>query len=983
MDSNLYTLQELDNSAIAKSVSCNIDDLRDHIPTQSRCLNIITQNIRSIYCNLDDLQLNLSQLSFEVDVLILTECWLNQNRPVPPISGYTSHFTQNTLNKSDGVVAYISNSYQAHITELNLTHASGLQITSKEQTILGIYRSPSNLNTDHFITSIDAHLETIGSHKNITILGDININIIAGPNETTNDRKNRLKYLDVLTSHGFQPGHCLPTRGSRCLDHVLIKTDRNRDAFTAVLNTSITDHSMVLLRWPRVLNRNKATSKLTTTIDLESVGKSLAGTDLSRFVTYSDPNLLMSELIDLIQRELLLHTKMTVVPSSKRVLKPWLTSGALRCIRLRNNMQLKLKIDPHNEILKITFKRYRNFCTNLFRKLKNQYNRKKIEESTKNSKHLWSAINDITHYKTPKTPNTSLLDQSEQPLNSLNKINRFFTSIGRTLAEDILSAHSNQQYCTPNINTQLSSFVLLDSDALEVESILMSLDSNSASGWDGIPIKLLKCCKDLLAPILSHLTNLCFNTGEFPQALKRSVVTPVHKGGDTSDVNNYRPISVLTGISKVLEKLLNKRLVSYLTKNEILSNCQYGFRKGLSTQDAVIDLTNHIVKKVDNGYKCIAVFIDLKKAFDTVSVPILVKRLERIGVRGLALNLFESYLTERKQAVKIDNYKSTEENVSFGVPQGSVLGPTLFLVYINELCKLGNIDGRIFCYADDTAIVFSGRTWEAVRNAAESGLSVIKQWLNSSLLTLNISKTNYMCFTPSQRSQPESDLRIAIHECSNTSNHCTCPCIQKVASTKYLGILIDQTLSWHSHIELVISRIRKLKWIFKSLRQVMTSTLLRKIYVALAQSVITYCIPVWGGATKTKLLELERAQRSLIKIMYFKPYRYSTDNLYKLCELLSVRKLYIVNTIKYKHKKVPYDPSQINKRRKGTVIQSPSIRTEFARRQYNSQSAHIYNSINQKLNLYPMISYECTKVVTEWLKTLSYDNTETILKRLI
>ena len=978
MDSNLYALQELDNSVIAKSVSCNIDDLSDHITSQRRCLNIITQNIRSIYCNLDDLLLNLSQLSLEVDVLILTECWLNQNRSVPPISGYTAHFTLNTLNKSDGVVAYISNSYQAHITELNLTHASGLQITSREQTILGIYRSPSNLNADHFIASIDAHLETIGSHKNITILGDININLITRPNETANDRNNRLKYLDALTSHGFQPGHCLTTRGSRCLDHVLLKMDRNRDAFIAVLNTSITDHSMVLLRWPRVLKSNKATSKLSTNIDLESVCKALASMDLSRFSTYSDPNLLVSNLIDLIQKELLLHTKMTVVPSSKRILKPWLTGGVLRCIRLRNNMQLKLKLDPHNEILKITFKRYRNFCTNLLRKLKNQYNRKKIEDSTKNSKHLWSAINDITHYKAPKTSNTSLLDQSEHRLNSLNKINRFFTSIGRTLAEDI-SAHSNQPYCTPNINT---SFVLLDSDPHEAKSIFMSLDSNSASGWDGIPTKLLKCCKDLFAPIISHLTNLCFKTGEFPQALKRSVVTPVHKGGDTSDVNNYRPISVLTGISKVLEKLLNKRLVSYLIKNEILSSCQYGFRRDLSTQDAVIDLTNHIVNEVDNGYKCIAVFIDLKKAFDTVSIPILVKRLEGIGIRGLAINLFKSYLTGRKQAVKIDNYKSSEEGVTFGVPQGSVLGPTLFLVYINELCKLGNGARRVFCYADDTAIVFSGRTWEAARSAAESGLSVVKQWLNSNLLTLNIGKTNYMCFTPSQRSQPESDLRIAIHECYHPTNHCTCPRIQKVASTKYLGILIDQTLSWHSHIELVISRIRKLKWIFKSLRHVMTSTLLKKIYVALAQSVITYCIPVWGGATKTKFLDLERAQRSLIKILYFKPYRYSTENLYKLCELLSVRKLYIVNTVKYLHKKEPYDPSKISKRRKGTVIQSPSIRTEFARRQYNSQSAHIYNSINQKLNLYPMILYECTKAVTEWLKTLSYDNTETILKRL-
>ncbi|CAK1591183.1 unnamed protein product [Parnassius mnemosyne] len=142
---------------------------------------------------------------------------------------------------------------------------------------------------------------------------------------------------------------------------------------------------------------------------------------------------------------------------------------------------------------------------------------------------------------------------------------------------------------------------------------------------------------------------MCFETGVFPDALKRSIITPVHKDGDKSDVNNYRPISVLTSLSKIIEKILNKRLVSYLNKYNIISDSQYGFRQGRSTQDAIIALTSEIVNKIDNGYKCVTVFLDLKKAFDTVSVPILVQRLEAIGIRGKALSLFDSYLRGRRQ----------------------------------------------------------------------------------------------------------------------------------------------------------------------------------------------------------------------------------------------------------------------------------------------------------------------------------------------
>ena len=988
MDSHLTVLRDLDEVKIADSVACDVEELSKYLPACNSIFNIVTQNIRSVYSNFDNLQLTLSQIPCEADVLVLTECRLNINKEIPPIKDYSTYFTTKNINQNDGVVVFIKNCHQFRVTEMNLLDASGLQLSNDVITILSIYRSPSNVNAENFINSLERHLDSIDLHKNIILIGDININLIVKLTEATYDRNNRLKYLEVLSSHGLLPGHYLPTRMSSCLDHVILKLDTHHNSpIVTVLNTSVTDHSMVLLCLVSKSLIKKTKVKFKTVVDYENISKTLICTDITRFNNYKDPNNLADAFINLIRSELHLNTKIKPISSCKRLIKPWMTTGVLRCIRLRNNMQLKVRSEPHNNMLKIIFKRYRNFCVNLINKSKRQYNRKKVEVSAKDSKKLWSTVNEITQYKPANTSSSILLLQSNSPLDSVNRVNNFFVNVGKSLCEEIALNFNPCRNTICNASCHVSSFVLLDTDPQEVNDVLMGLDSACASGWDEIPVKLLKSCKDFIVPVVVQLANLCFHSGLFPKALKRSVVTPIFKGGDNNDVNNYRPISVLTSISKIIEKLLNKRLLSYLTTYDILSTSQYGFRRGKSTQDAVIDMVTLITERVDNGDKCLTVFLDLKKAFDTVSTDILTKRLEDIGVRGIALSLFQNYLSERKQIVKIDKFKSSEEIITYGVPQGSVLGPTLFLVYINDLCRLGNSVGRVFCYADDTALVFSGRTWDAVKASAESGLAKVYTWLNTNLLTINTAKTNYICFAPSKRSQPSEEFFISLHACKDElyQMDCSCPRLLKVNFTKYLGVIVDQRLSWHSQIDLVIERIRKLKWIFKTLRHVMTSTLLNKIYVALVQSIITYCIPVWGGAAKCKMLDLERAQRLLLKIMYFKPFRFPTESLYKLCNLLSIRQLYILHTTLSLHKTLPYDPTRVARRRKDIVTQSQLRRTDFARRQYPSLSVFIYNSINRKLdnNIYPKLKFNCKKSLIEWLSTLNYEETERILKRII
>lgn len=422
-----------------------------------------------------------------------------------------------------------------------------------------------------------------------------------------------------------------------------------------------------------------------------------------------------------------------------------------------------------------------------------------------------------------------------------------------------------------------------------------------------------------------------------------------------------------------------------MEKFNIISNSQYGFRRKRSTEDAIVTLTSHVSELLDKGKKCLTIFLDLKKAFDTVSVPILLQKLESVGIRGTPLLLFEDYLSNRKQRVKIGEYTSGDCSVSFGVPQGSVLGPSLFLIYMNDLLNTNIKNGQTFAYADDTAIVFSGPSWNDVKQFAEIGLAKVSLWLKSNVLTLNIDKTNYICFTINNRTQPGTNFKIELHNClySDTSPcDCAPSILSRVSTTKYLGVMLDQRLSWHPHIDYTSARIRKLIWIFKNLRHVTNKTLLTQIYVALAQSVLGYCISVWGGASKIKFLQIERAQRSLLKVMFFKPFRSSTETIYTSCDLLSVRKLYILNCALKVHRAVTFSNNLVepNKRR-NIPAYVPYVKTKFGNHQFANQSKYLYNVINKILNIYSLNLFECKKAITAWLRSLNYDSTEALMQR--
>lgn len=483
---------------------------------------------------------------------------------------------------------------------------------------------------------------------------------------------------------------------------------------------------------------------------------------------------------------------------------------------------------------------------------------------------------------------------------------------------------------------------------------------------------------------MTHIFNCCISTGVFPDILKKALIHPIYKSGVRDRVINYRPISILPSLSKILERIMNSRLKKYIESIHLLSDCQYGFRNGRSTDDAVHELTNHIVNALDNRKKCLAIFLDLAKAFDTVSIPNLVSKLEAIGLRGNQLKLFESYLHNRTQCVKIGDHISSELQIEYGVPQGSILGPTLFLIYINELCKTNLQNGKLIAFADDTTLIFTGNNWKETFAYAQTGFNIITEWLSNNTLSLNTDKTKYLTFfikNQSNTSLTNYNLYAHNHHISGNNYNCLCPKLLKTDQIKYLGINIDEKLCFIPHIKVLSNRVRKLIFVFKHLRHVADPNVIKMVYYALCQSILGYCISSWGGACKSYLEQLEIAQRAVLKICTFKPFLFPTEELYKYCEVLTVRQLFILSIIIKQHK---IDPNSLDdqqrSKRLNIIPRTNTCNTIFSQRFHYFLGCFLYNKANKILCLQTKSVYECKKVVSDWLLKLNYCETENLLQ---
>lgn len=582
---------------------------------------------------------------------------------------------------------------------------------------------------------------------------------------------------------------------------------------------------------------------------------------------------------------------------SKRDANHWVTPALRVSFKTKNKLYIRYKKVPilFNEI---EYKKYSKLLKSLMLTAKKTYFHSQIDNNKHDIKKTWNILKECIGSKSRHPEINSLIAGDSVTHNKAEiaeSLNEYFVDVGPSLDSNIPASAVNPTTYLRGVYRE--SFFLHPASLVEVKNCLSNLKKSSAAGHDDLKPLKMKEAAEHLAPPLQYLINLFFDKSSLPNELKFAYVTPIHKGGDPTLPCNYRPISVLPVFSKLFERLLHNRLYSFFEKHNIINPSQYGFRKKFSTEMALLTSIEKITSSLDSGQNVIGLFLDLKKAFDTVNIPILLSKLEFYGIRGNPLSLIKNYMSDRTQKVHLNKTNSSLKTTVCGVPQGSILGPLLFILYINDL---NNALQHAFpiMYADDTNIFLSGKSLPDMTESFNQDLSRVHAWLVANRLSLNITKTHSILFTLNTRMR-NSKLNLKLNDVI----------IDTVKETNFLGVKIDNALTWSGHVTHVCKKIAKSTGIIKKVSKLLPTKTLCTLYNALIYPYLTYCHLIWGKAAKVHLERILLAQKRVVRIICNTDFLAHTNPLFKDCKILKIHDLYTLNcsvfSIKLKSNRFP------------------------------------------------------------------------------
>ena len=831
----------------------NNQNSRDGVPA----LSVLYYNARSILPKIDLLRAEVIAANFP-SVVCIVESWLSEEIEDSEVSIDDYQLIRLDRNRhGGGVLLYIHNSltWEPVIKGPNELELLAISISSTHSSVKHcisvLYRPPSSAVT--FFDNLCTAIQSISPNHftSFVLIGDFNINFCS------RDHPYFCKLDTILQTFSLSQvvnthTHTAPSGETSLIDLALVSNPDLVLDCTTVSPLEIADvrsyHNGVklTLRWKH--KHAKQVQQQLRTIWRYANADFLKANQMIQEVAWD--RLLPEDNVDVAAVNWhnkvmdIMHACIPQQTLKKRRNLPWLSKNAIRLIRQRNAtfQAAKRSGRPH---LVDKFKKLRNRVVRLLRNDKKSH----LEQlNVRDKRKFWKAVKFLNRQQSSIPPLHYQGITAKSSQEKATVLNQFFSTCFNTavppLNREVLSQESlcpDNLLCTPS----------------EVLSYITSLDPGKASGPDGLSGRMLKGIANTIAPSLSKLFNISLKLGRFPNIWKTSAIVPIPKNSNRKEASNYRPISLLPIVSKLLERHVHRYITMFLNEANPLSNRQWGFQVGRSTVTALLTVTHDWFKALESRQDVCSVFFDLKKAFDSVPHQPLMDKLHSYGLDGNTLAWLNSYLTNRRQHVVVDGATSTETAVVSGVPQGSVLGPLLFLIYIDDITSTSFSEGSTLNLFADDMLLYKIIKSQQDLDQLQSDVNRIQDWVSFNHLTFNPTKCKSMFISRKRNSiQP-------------LSLHLNGVPLEQVESFKYLGVFLSSDMSWSTHIDSVCSKARKLVGLlYRRFSAEVDSHSLLEMYKLLVRPHLEYAAPVWSPHLIKDTNNLENVQKFALRMCH-------------------------------------------------------------------------------------------------------------------
>ena len=893
------------------TINCNYIDIEEICNIQTDKISVLSLNIQSLPAKFAEFSELVSEFTSCPDVICLQETWKVIDNSMFPLNNYHILETNTrSVARGGGVGIYIKQNLSYKILKQYSVFSERifeslfieLSLANNKKIVIGsIYRpgtvSPGMTFTEQF-TQFSEILSTLladisSEYEHVFIYGDFNLNILDLSNKFIAD------YVETIFSYGFLQLITRPTRVSgnsaTLLDHILTNSTVNCHN-SYILCSRLSDHFPVIHQIDFKKEKTKPKSFESRNFSQENINKFKNSLLNYRWNHVTNQTCTQEATNNFLSTFDTLFNAFFPVKTSKvnklfNPIEPWMSSGIL-ISKKRKTFLAKTSLKNPSMAAVTEFKTYRNLYNRVIKSAKKLHFKKQLESNKKNLRKTWQIL-----FSSINKSNKKSNDISHLTINGLNisdpsamasHFNEFFTSIASKTVQNVnLSPKSPTSLIAQNPN--IFSFSDSPLTKLEILEATKLLKDKKTPDFSGLSTNFLKQTISSLIDPLFHIFNLSFSCGVVPAQFKIAKVVPIFKAGDGSSMDNYRPISLLSSFSKVLEKIVASRLTSFLEANNILSKWQFGFRSDHSTSHPMVHFLNKITEALNAKKHTISIFCDLKKAFDTCNHHILFLKLKKYGIKDNELLWFKSYLTDRKQFVSIKNKSSPLLNISLGVPQGSILGPLLFLIYINDLPLSSSFLSLLF--ADDTTLLLSHDNIKTLIEMVNFEFRKVCEFFRINKLVLHPDKTKFILFSRSNYNN--DNLQIF---CNNNNHDQNTPNLihsinrvlpsDTVPAVKFLGVLFDPDLNFKYHIANLRSKLSRALYALRTVKNTLSADSLLLLYNSIFHCHLLYAVIIWSCSRSGQITDLFKMQKAAIRIVTNSSFNAHTEPLFKKLKIL-------------------------------------------------------------------------------------------------